>query len=87
MAATSRDVVRKTSEQSPLLRGEPREGLPDGDGSEELLGGREEVLVTGKANQQVGRGRGFLITISLWAMIFLQGSFYSNLCRKVKNKI
>jgi hypothetical protein len=75
MAVTDDAAVRDTSEETPLLRDDTREGLGD-DGSEETLAGRgdEEILLNpDRAKQHVGRGRGFLIILSVWALIFLQG--------------
>jgi len=74
MAVTNEATVRDASEETPLLREDIRAGSGD-DGSEETLAGRgdEELLDPDRANQHVGRGRGFLIILSVWALIFLQG--------------
>lgn len=70
-------AVQGPGEETPLLR-----DLARGDGrdnrSSEPVSGEEradgDILVnSGKANQQVGKGRGLLIIISLWGLIFLQG--------------
>lgn len=69
-------------EGTPLL-GEHRRSGSD-DGSEETLTDRrvrvDEESVDeddDKANQQVGRVRGLLIILSLWGLIFLQGTLSS----------
>lgn len=74
MAATDEGRVRNGSEDTPLLRDEPNGCLTD-DRSEETLGrgDEEELLDADRANQQVGRGRGLLIILSVWGLIFLQG--------------
>lgn len=36
-------------------------------------GDEEELIDSDKSNQHVGRGRGILISLSVWALIFLQG--------------
>ena len=75
MAVTDETAVRNASEETPLLREDNRGGLGD-DGSEETLaetGDEEELLDPDRANQHVGRGRGLLIILSVWALIFLQG--------------
>jgi hypothetical protein len=68
----------KASEETPLLR--DRLGVVDGDDASSGTltysrerSGEEEVEILDKANQQVGRGRGLLIILSLWGLIFLQG--------------
>jgi hypothetical protein len=69
--------VRNGSEETPLLRDGSRERIDD-DRSEETLaesGDEEELLNPDRANQHVGRGRGFLIILSVWALIFLQGEW------------
>jgi hypothetical protein len=74
MAEGAGTVRGREWEGTSLLRGE---GRAVDDGSEELLmgEGREEAVTEDKANQQVGRRRGLLIILSLWGLIFLQGSF------------
>lgn len=71
MAGRNGIVTGREDEETPLLR----DGRGSGDsGSEEtLLGVREEIVDPNKANQQVGKGRGLLIILSLWGLIFLQG--------------
>jgi len=71
-------VASKASEETPLLRGDG--GVVDrDDASSGTLtdsrerGGEEEVEDLDKANQQVGKGRGLLIILSLYGLIFLQG--------------
>ncbi|TVY73222.1 MFS thioclapurine efflux transporter tcpA, partial [Lachnellula suecica] len=79
MAVTARN--RKPAEETPLLRDEPREEGGD-DGSEETLAGRgdeEGLLDPDRANQQIGRGRGFLVILSLLGLIFLQASNMSGI--------
>lgn len=68
----------KASEETPLLRGDG--GVVDrDDASSGTLtdsrerDGEEEVVGLDKANQHVGRGRGLLIILSLYGLIFLQG--------------
>lgn len=76
MAATNKAAVQKQSEETPLLREWSREASGD-DGSEETLaenGDEEELLNPDRANQHVGSGRGFLIIVSVWGLIFLQGN-------------
>jgi hypothetical protein len=74
-----RAAERGAGEQTPLLR-EERRDVDQDDGSEETLmdpevSGSEsgDEVVNDTANQQVGRGRGLLIILSLWGLIFLQG--------------
>jgi hypothetical protein len=74
---------RRDGERAPLLRDAVRIVRGDVDnGSEETLMDERERDVGDaeegeddhhKANQQVRRGRGFLIMLSLWGLIFLQG--------------
>ena len=74
---------RRDGERAPLLRDTVRIVREDMDnGSEETLMDERERDVGDaeegeddhrKANQQVGRGRGFLIMLGLWGLIFLQG--------------
>jgi hypothetical protein len=82
MAGENENATRAL-EETPLLRGQRRE-ISD-DRSEETLtdgerrGDEESVDADDdKANQQVGRGRGLLIILSLWGLIFLQGKFSFN---------
>lgn len=64
----------RASEETPLLGGD--EGRGDGDdGSSEMLTHGEVDI--DKANQQVGSGRGFLIVLSFYGLIFLQGKLNS----------
>ena len=74
----------RAGEETPLLR-EQRSVNGDG-GSEETLtdprrASDEERMDEDddKANQQVGSGRGLLIILSLWGLIFLQGKFHLNM--------
>jgi len=71
-------AASKASEETRLLRGDG--GVVDrDDASSGTLtvsrerGGEEEVEDLDEANQQVGRGRGLLIILSLYGLIFLQG--------------
>jgi len=68
-------AVQSRSEETPLLRDGSREGIADGRSEETLAGNgdEEELLNPDRANQHVGKGRGFLIILSVWALIFLQG--------------
>jgi len=64
-------------EETPLLRDVDR-GIKRDDESLEALtdesrGDEDDVVDANKANQQVRRGRGILIILSLWGLIFLQG--------------
>ena len=65
-------------ENTPFL-GDQRRQDSDGSSEETLADsqrtGDEESAegVDDKANQHVGRGRGLLIILSLWGLIFLQG--------------
>lgn len=87
MAVTDGDgaaAVRNRSEETPLLREDDRQGSDDG-GSEETLaetGDEEELRDPDRANQHVGRRRGLLIILSVWALIFLQGRFLIKCIRK-----
>jgi hypothetical protein len=70
--------VMTAGEDTPLLR--EQQSADGDDRSEETLtdprrtGDEESVEGNGdKANQQVGRGRGLLIILSVWGLIFLQG--------------
>jgi len=58
---------RRLGEQTPLLR-------ESDDESGGLSVGSGEEVDENKANQRVGRGRALLIILSLWALIFLQGT-------------
>ena len=78
--ARENGFTTRAAEEAPLLRDQRRESSDDG--SEETLTDRigrgDEESVDeddDKANQQVGRGRGLLIILSLWGLIFLQGTF------------
>jgi hypothetical protein len=65
----TREATPAAGEESPLLRDDDRS-------SDTLRGsqqGDEEVADPDKANQHVGTGRGILICLSVWALIFLQG--------------
>ena len=84
MAVTDVPAVQTFSEETPLLREDERQGLDD-DGSEETLadtGDEEELRDPDRANQHVGRRRGLLIILSVWALIFLQGWFLMSECTK-----
>ncbi|TVY47930.1 Efflux pump [Lachnellula occidentalis] len=83
MAVTDGDVAAapNPSEETPLLREDDRQGLDDG-GSEQTLaetGDEEELRDPDRANQHVGRRRGLLICLSVWALIFLQASNMSGI--------
>jgi hypothetical protein len=58
-------------EEAPLLTGERLHRDVRREGAVVLEGG--DAVDENKANQQVGRGRGFLIILSLYGLIFLQG--------------
>ncbi len=63
-------------EETPLLR--EQGNIKGDDASSKTLTAsqgvdEEELLDPDRANQQVGRGRGILIILSLWGLIFLQG--------------
>jgi hypothetical protein len=64
-----REATPAAGEESSLLR--------DDDGSSGTLRGSqqgdEELADPDKANQYVGTGRGVLICLSVWGLIFLQG--------------
>ena len=80
MAVGNGSAEPVAGEETPLLR---EQGTPDADtGSEATLTDPRRVTDEervddddDKANQQVGRGRGLLIILSLWGLIFLQGKF------------
>lgn len=77
MAQSNGSTTPGSGEQTPLL-GEQRGLKPDDESSETITGSQgdeEELLDPDRANQQVGRGRGILIVLSLWGLIFLQGEF------------
>ncbi len=70
------DASAGAGEETPLL-GE-QGNIKTDDASSKTLTARqgadeEELLDPDRANQQVGRGRGTLIILSLWGLIFLQG--------------
>jgi hypothetical protein len=70
-------AASKASEETPLLRGDggvvDRDDASSGTLTDSRERGGEEVEDLNKANQQVGRGRGLLIILSLYGLIFLQG--------------
>jgi hypothetical protein len=81
MAIRSQEAaIGSVGEQTPLLREHTGSVVGD-DGSSETLtdaqrrSDEEELVDADKANQQVGKARGFLIIFSLWGLIFLQGMF------------
>lgn len=57
----------RPGEGSPLLGQQQRRAAS-------AINGPGEEADSGKANQQVGKMRGLLIIISLWGLIFLQGT-------------
>lgn len=60
-------------EETPLLRGEvPGGSVATDDGGSGGINGAVNTE-DGHANQQVARGRGLLIILSLYGLIFLQG--------------
>jgi hypothetical protein len=61
-------AIPRPGESSPLL-GQQQTRAASG------INGSGEEADSGKANQHVGKMRGFLIVISLWGLIFLQGKF------------
>lgn len=67
------------TEETPLLRDEPRSDGEDDASSGTLMDSRRrdeedvELEDENKANQYVGRGRGLLIMLSLCGLMFLQG--------------
>jgi hypothetical protein len=67
----------RPTEATPLLIGEPRSVDQDDGSSDTLTDSRrrdeEEVQDEDKANQHVGRVRGFFIMLSLCGLMFLQG--------------
>ena len=83
--------LSRLGEETPLLREQRREGSENGSeetltnargsGDEEIAGEDED-----KANQLVGRGRGFLIILSLWGLIFLQGNVRSGTTFKLSTE-
>lgn len=90
MAVGNGALARQAGEETPLLR-DQRRGDSDGASEETLTDARRGVDEErgdeddDKANQQVGRGRGLLIILSLWGLIFLQGKF-SGALPKLKEK-
>ncbi|KAE8448092.1 hypothetical protein EG329_009857 [Mollisiaceae sp. DMI_Dod_QoI] len=69
-------------EETPLLR--EQGNIKGDDASSKTLTARqgvdeEELLDPDRANQQVGRGRGILIILSLWGLIFLQAANMSGI--------
>jgi hypothetical protein len=70
-------AASKASEETPLLRGDggvvDRDDASSGTLTDSRERGGEEVEDLNKANQQVGRGRGLLVILSLYGLIFLQG--------------
>ena len=80
--ARENGIAGRGEERTPLLQEQRGEGSEIG--SEETLAERrsdedEEAADENddKANQLVGRGRGLLIVLSLWGLIFLQGILLS----------
>lgn len=71
-------LAQRAGDESPLMRAQ-EVGLAEDDGSSGTLtdsqrrSDLDELEDLDKANQQVGRGRGLLIILSLWGLIFLQG--------------
>jgi hypothetical protein len=84
MAVGNGTAAPRAGEETPLLR-EQRRADADGESEETLTDprttGDEERAEEDddKANQQVGRGRGLLIILSLWGLIFLQGMLSSQI--------
>ncbi|KUJ11835.1 MFS general substrate transporter [Mollisia scopiformis] len=82
MAQESGSATPEAGEQSSLL-GEQRNIKVDDASSETLTGSQgadeEELVDPDRANQQVGRGRGMLIVLSLWGLIFLQAANMSGI--------
>ena len=72
-------VKRRENERTPLLneRSAPRAQDDESDAtlldSEEIGSQSNETEDDDSANQSVGKGRGILIILSLWGLIFLQG--------------
>jgi hypothetical protein len=70
-------AASNASEETPLLRGDggvvDRDDASSGTLTDSRERGGEEVEDLNKANQQVGRGRGLLVILSLYGLIFLQG--------------
>lgn len=78
MTVNEADLRAAGGERSPLL-GQARRTQVEGDESSSSTltrGDEEEIEDVDKANQQVGRGRGLLIILSLWGLIFLQGVLF-----------
>lgn len=72
MAAKNGAAIPRPGEGSPLLG--QQQTMAESD-----INDSGEEADWGKANQQVGKLRGFLIIISLWGLIFLQGKFSERL--------
>lgn len=80
--AVGNGAAAAPGEETPLLR-EQRRYRSDNVSEDTLADPRttsdEESAEedADKANQQVGRGRGLLIILSVWGLIFLQGMFFN----------
>ncbi|CAG8980891.1 hypothetical protein HYALB_00013421 [Hymenoscyphus albidus] len=77
MSSTTKAGGQVIGENTSLLR--PNDETVDDRSSTTLSGDEEELLDTDKSNQHVGRGRGLLIALSVWALIFLQASNMSGI--------
>ena len=68
----TREATPAAGEESPLLRDDDRSSGTLRDSQQD----DEELADPDKANQHVGTGRGLLICLSVWGLIFLQGMSY-----------
>lgn len=72
-------MKRATGEQTPLLGSDSIDEGQDDGSAETLLNSSASGADNSDdgdenaANQKVGKGRGLLIILSLWGLIFLQG--------------
>jgi hypothetical protein len=66
MTTINEVAMPRPGESSPLLGQQQTRAAS-------VIDGSGEEADSGKANQQVGKMRGFLIIMSLWGLIFLQG--------------
>jgi hypothetical protein len=76
MAAKSRDaesVIHEPRETSPLLRGGAQHGEGCDENQDASVIRQSAEQEDDSANQHVRGGRGALIAIGLWGLIFLQG--------------
>ena len=75
MAETYGTARTEPGEEAPLLGAEGARGIANVNGAFGRVPASSSPgeADTGRANQHVGKIRGFLIILSMWGLIFLQG--------------